>query len=321
MLLPNGLLPGVIWVESEFDGQFATCGPNALGMAESYGIQAYIGKPVAGQTATTVIYNRMLAKKRADPGGASKPSGLIAQAQADGFRVVAWDGKGNFKDFILTHLRAGAPVIFETNKGQVLKDLITGQTMDAVNLARHFNLDVGYWAGGVVNGKNLPEGMWVADGDNGATNPIVNGKRTRVRGGHNLQFYSISNLAASQPIALIAVYPKVQIGAQHPAGFPDGWTDDGTTLKAPGGVPVVKGFRTYLLAHPELVSGPHMADNYPIEPERTVPQVEAWNTAHGAGSVQTFHRMRLAWTPKDGCYVMWLGDEARYLEREKVGAM
>jgi hypothetical protein len=328
MLLPNGLLPGIIWVESEFDGQFATCGPNSLGMAESYGTQVYIGAPVAGKTATTVIYNRMRAgtwidngvrKARADPGGASKMGGLESQAQADGFKTVRSGGSG-WKAFAIAQLKAGAPVIIEPSHGQVLKDLITGQGMDATNLQYHYNLIVGYWPGGVVNGRNLPEGFWVADGDNGATNPIVNGVRTRVRGGHNLQFYSAANYAASAPVALMAVYPKVQIGLVHPAGFPGGWTDDGTTLKAPGGMPVVKGFRVYLLAHPELVSGPHLSDNYPIEPERAVSQVEAWNTAHGAGSVQTFHRMRLAWTQKDGVYVMWLGDEARYLEREKVGA-
>lgn len=318
MLQPNGLLPGIIWVESEFDGQFATCGPNALAMAESYGLQHYIGVPIAGQTATTVIYSRMLKARRADPGGASKASGLIAQAQADGYRVAS-SGSAGWKVWAIARLREGASVILETNNGQVLKDLVTGQGMDATGLQRHFNLIVGYKAGPDAF-QNWPEGFWVADGDNGATNPIVNGHRTRVRGGHTLQYYTAANYAASQPIALVAVYPKVQIGLARPAGFPDGWTDDGTALTSPDHQPVVKGFRDYLLAHPELVSGPHFADNTPIEPERAVTQVEAWNTAHGAGSVQTFHRMRLAWTAKDGVYVMWLGDEARYLEREKVGA-
>jgi hypothetical protein len=206
----------------------------------------------------------------------------------------------------------------------VLRDLITGQTMDATNLQYHFNLAVGYWPGGVVNGKSLPEGFWMADGDNGATNPIVNGRRTRVVNGRNVQFYSAANLAASAPVALMAVYPKVSIQppappTHQPAGFPAGWSDDGTTLTY-GGVPVVKGFRLYLLAHPELVNGPHLADNEPIEPERAVTQVELSNPAHGSGSIQTFHKMRLVWTAKDGVYVMWIGDEVAYLERQKVGA-
>jgi hypothetical protein len=230
---------------------------------------------------------------------------------------------------VIARLKEGATVIYEPSYGQALHDEISGQGMNAKDLHYHYDLFVGYWPGGYNDkaGKKLDEGFWFSDGDNGAVDsnpgvgaPIVNG-RHRMVNGRRVQYYTAATIAKSAPYMFMAVYPKVQIGLAHPAGFPDGWTDDGTTLKAPGGVPVVKGFRVYLLAHPELVSGPHMGDNYPIEPERTVPQVEAWNTAHGAGSVQTFHRMRLAWTPKDGCYVMWLGDEARYLEREKVGAM
>jgi hypothetical protein len=316
MLLPNGLLPGIVFVESEFQlaGQFATCGPNALAMGESYDTQSYIS--------TASVATKMEKVGRAGAGGVSNMSGLEAQAKADGFRT-ARSGASGWKAWVIARLREGAPVIIEPSKGQVLRDLITGQGMDASNLQYHFNLAVGYWPGGHNDkaGKDLPEGFWMADGDNNATNPIVNGRRTRVVNGRNVQYYTAANLAQSAPYAVMAVYPKVQIGLVHPAGFPDGWTDDGTTLKAPGGQVVVKGFRVYLLAHPELVSGPHMADNYPIEPERSVSQVEAWNTAHGAGSVQTFHRMRLAWTAREGVYVMWLGDEARYLEREKVGAM
>lgn len=330
ILLAAGMLPGVIWVESEFDGQFATCGPNSLAMAESYGLQRYIGVPVAGQTATTVIYNRMRAAGRADPSGASNMGGLQAQANADGFKTARHDGSAGWKDWTIARLNEGATVIMEPSRGQVLRDLVTGQGMDATNLQYHFNLIVGYKAGPDA-AQNWPEGYWMADGDNGATNPVINGVRTRVRGGHNLQYYTIANVMQSAPIAFLAVYPKVSIQppappappAAHPnqpAGFPAGWSDDGKTLSY-GGVPVVRGFRDYLLAHPELVSGPHFSDNTPIEAERSVAQVEAWNTQHGPGSVQTFHRMRLAWTARDGVYVMWLGDEARYLERQKVGAM
>jgi hypothetical protein len=178
---------------------------------------------------------------------------------------------------------------------------------------------VGYWPGGYNDRakKALPEGFWMADGDNNATNPVVNGKRTRVVNGRTVQFYSAANLAASAPCELMAVYPKIGIGVGRPDGFPEGWSDDGTTLTF-GGVPVVKGFRQYLLAHPELVSGPHLADNTPIEAEHHEDQVEAWNPVHGAGTIQTFHKMRLVWTAKDDVYVMRIGDELTYRERNAV---
>lgn len=321
MLVPNGLLPGIVYIESEFlvQGAYGTCGPNALAMAESYGAQVYVGTPV--------IYRRMRAAGRADANGVSTMGKIQAQAQADGYRVAVYPG-GGWKAWAIARLREGAPVIYEPSRGQALVDLISGKGMNARNLRYHFNLMVGYWPGGYNDKakKNLPEGFWFSDGDNGAVDsnpgpnaPVVNGRRRMVNG-RTVQFYSAANVAQSAPYTFLAVYPKIAIGLQHPAGFPDGWTDDGVTLKSPNGQPVVKGFRAYLLAHPELVSGQHLADNYPIEPERSVSQVEAWNTAHGAGSVQTFHKMRLVWTPREGVYVMWLGDEARYLEREKVGA-
>jgi hypothetical protein len=325
-LASSGELPGVIWVESEFQipGKYATCGPNALAMAECYGVQKYLGgaAPAYNPTATTVMYNRMFKAGRCASNGSSKMRvGLMAQAKADGFTAVGIPSIGNWKSFAIMRLTDGAPVLYEPSNGQVLRDLITGLGMDATGLRYHFNLLVGYFPGGFNTkaNKELPEGFWACDGDSDATNPIVNGKRQRVVAGHSLQYYSVANLADSHPYDMVAVYPRVQIGPPPlvgpPPGFPAGWTDDGATLMSPDHRPIVKGFRDYCLAHPALFNGLFIY-NTPLAPEQVVSQVEAWNPTHGAGSIQTFHNMRLCWTPKDGVYMMWIGDELVYYEQK-----
>jgi hypothetical protein len=90
-------------------------------------------------------------------------------------------------------------------------------------------------------------------------------------------------------------------------GVPVGWTDDGTILKAPNGMVVVKGFRARVLQGWD-------ATNVPLENERTVNQVEHANPAVGAGSVQTFVNCRLGWTATKGVYTVPAGAELLFLE-------
>lgn len=108
----------------------------------------------------------------------------------------------------------------------------------------------------------------------------------------------------------IGVYPVARLASQ-PAGLA-GWYDDGTTLLAPNQVPVVSGFRSYVLAKAAAGAWPY--DDYPLEAERAVGNVEASNPTHGAGSIQTFRRRRLVYTPKDGVYESWVGVELEYVE-------
>lgn len=245
MLLLTGLLPGIVFVESEFlvPGQYATCGPNALAMAESYGTQVYVGTPT--------IYNRMragtwydLAKKawvkRADPDGSSKMGGLEAQADADKFKTVRKNGAADWKAWVIARLKEGAVVIYEPSYGQALHDEISGMGMNAKDLHYHYDLFVGYWPGGYNDkaGKKLDEGFWFSDGDNGAVDsnpgpnaPIING-RHRMVNGRRVQFYSVATIIASAPYAFMAVYPKVSIGdnggtgmSTAPAGLGGGFAD------------------------------------------------------------------------------------------------
>lgn len=318
MLLPNGLLPGIVFVESEFQvaGAFATCGPNSLGMGESYGAQVYVS--------TASVYQRMRKAGRADAGGASNMSGLEAQAKADGFRTLR-AGSSGWKAFVIARLKEGAPVIIEPSKGQVLRDLITGQGMDASNLQYHFNLAVGYWPGGHNDkaGKDLPEGFWMADGDNNATNPVVNGKRTRVVNGRNVQFYSAANLAASAPYAVMAVYPKVQIGGPALLTAPDakykGWRYDSQANKLYGpsaGDPATatsyfeRGFAGHVWA--EILAGRWDPNQEPLGREFVVTWVEEANHDWGDGSIILLRVGYLAWSrPKNTIYTPWSGQELR----------
>lgn len=110
----------------------------------------------------------------------------------------------------MTHFFSPTPraacILFYEN-GQALVDTITHDGMDANNLHGHFNTALGYNTGGYSNRarSNLPQGFWVADGDNNIQNPIING--TRVHRGLNtdLVFYTVGDLALAQLSDVIAV--------------------------------------------------------------------------------------------------------------------
>lgn len=91
--------------------------------------------------------------------------------------------------------------------------------------------------------------------------------------------------------------------------IPAGWSDDGTTLKAPNGVPVVKGFRTFVL-------GQNWLDyDWPLAPEYTSDSIEPGNPAIGAGSRQEFRLTSLGYTTSKGVYRIWVGQDIMELER------
>ncbi len=89
---------------------------------------------------------------------------------------------------------------------------------------------------------------------------------------------------------------------------PQGWSDDGTTLTAPNGVKVIKGFRDVVLF------SAWDPQNYPLEAERGADPLEVGNPSLGAGTRQTFRWSRLEWTPSRGVFQCWLGQEALALE-------
>ena len=126
-----------------------------------------------------------------------------------------------------------------------------------------------------------------ADGDNQIVRQGRSGPAGLVR-------YTLANLEAAQVCGLIiAEYvlgePPVMTTT---ITIPTGWKDDGATLTAPNGVPVVRGFRDYILAHPTWA-----ATNWPLAPESAVGQLELGNPELGGGSQQFFRGTVLEWRP------------------------
>jgi hypothetical protein len=92
--------------------------------------------------------------------------------------------------------------------------------------------------------------------------------------------------------------------------IPANWKDDGTTLTAPNGMTVVRGFRAKVLEGWD-------ANNLPLEKERAVNPVEHANPTGGGGTVQTFAHCRLAWTPARGVYLVPIGAELLFMEGKR----
>ncbi|HLZ64373.1 MAG TPA: peptidoglycan recognition family protein [Ktedonosporobacter sp.] len=89
------------------------------------------------------------------------------------------------------------------------------------------------------------------------------------------------------------------------AGVPQGWTDDGKTLTAPNGIPVVMGFRQYILDPKNQWS----AGNWPIEAEHGQSPLEISNPDYGSGSQQLFRWTMLGYTQQHGVFAEWIGEE------------
>lgn len=288
-------MPGVYWTESEFDGQYATCGPNSLAMAVCWAEQRYIGEAHPGKTATEVIYHKMVAAGRCSQSGASTGAGLEQQAKADGYRI--W--RHGFQDpipqaqwvsILKQRLSEPAVAVMELAHGAALGNELTNHREDAgPELSYHYICVCKYHPGGwsSVAGRDLPEGFWVADGDSDDNNPVVRGERTRIRGGNTLQFYTVPTLAAARPCELLVVYPKGVVGMA-------GWTDDGKTLTAPNGVKVVNGFRAWIRSHDWDV------DDVPLEAE---------HPDGNGGSAQLFAKSMLTYDQQNGVRLAPIGNQ------------
>jgi hypothetical protein len=101
-----------------------------------------------------------------------------------------------------------------------------------------------------------------------------------------------------------------QAGGVMTSGTPQGWHDTGTVLKAPNGVPVIKGFRDYILNHPTWDT-----NNWPLQPEEARNPLEVSNPSLGAGTQQIFRLGALEWTPARGVFVAWIGQEVIALRK------
>ena len=103
--------------------------------------------------------------------------------------------------------------------------------------------------------------------------------------------------------------------------IPQGWKDDGKTLVAPNGVPVIRGFRDYVLAYPSG-SGGWEANNWPLKPEQSIAEgsIEPGNASIGPGSRQDFRYRSLGWTASRNVYVIYSGQDLLALESQLAAA-
>ncbi len=92
---------------------------------------------------------------------------------------------------------------------------------------------------------------------------------------------------------------------------PAGWRDDGTTLTAPNGHYVVRGFREYVLSH---AWNEH---NLPLAEEAMLDPLEESNPSLGAGSQQVFNWTTLEWTTSRGVFAAWTGQELLKVRSER----
>lgn len=171
------------------------------------------------------------------------------------------------------------PITFEYAKTSA------GLVGDEAGVGYHFNTCLGW-------DPEADLGLF-ADGDN-----VVERE-----GGTALVRYTLANLDAAQVCGMLV--GEYELGGVMTT-VPSGWSDNGTTLSAPGGAASVgTGFRTYILEHA------WEADDVPIGPETDVAEVEIANDTHGAGTVQYFRYSALIWSrSEDQIYRSWVGREA-----------
>jgi N-acetyl-anhydromuramyl-L-alanine amidase AmpD len=152
-------------------------------------------------------------------------------------------------------------------------DLVTGAQMAAsFMLVKH-----------ICQRHNIP--MRAADAQGGIT-------------GH----YSIDPVDKSRcpgPYPWAALWDYLQEGDTM---IPAGWKDDGTTLTAPNGVPVVRGFRDRVLNGWD-------ANNLPLQAEQPMNPLELSNPGLGGGTQQVFRWTVLEWNADRGVFVSWVGQE------------
>ncbi|HEX3640094.1 MAG TPA: N-acetylmuramoyl-L-alanine amidase [Ktedonobacteraceae bacterium] len=91
---------------------------------------------------------------------------------------------------------------------------------------------------------------------------------------------------------------------------PQGWSDDGHTLKAPNGIPVVLGFRD------KVLNSNWDPANWPMRAEYHADPVEQSHPSLGAGPAQEFRWDRLAGCASLGIYKTWLGQELYWYQKQ-----
>ena len=134
---------------------------------------------------------------------------------------------------MVARAKARNPFVLMLHAGQQLHDLISGLGENADNLENHFIAVLGYHPGGYSAraNKDLPEGVWCADGANYAGG---NNRNTGFNAADVLQFYSLDNLQAAWPVGFVGLQGYV---APTPSPEPPSPTPTPSPTPAPEPVP------------------------------------------------------------------------------------
>jgi hypothetical protein len=220
------------------------------------------------------LAQELIAQGDADPDGATNWAAASAQMAHLGIPNTPygpdWFTSHDYVPVVMAALDRGIPVLFGLSNAHATYDDWTSQgTNDGVY--GHAIALMGYDATGAI----------VADPNT----------QQATRG--DFVHYGWQNLRDAGASSMLIPEGRMM-------GIPEGWADDGTTLKTPNGVMVVHGFRDWVMRHP------WDADDWPMEAEVGNVQVESAYAA-GTGSRQVFRKHLLCWLPDRGVYEAWTG--------------
>lgn len=115
------------------------------------------------------------------------------------------------------------------------------------------------------------------------------------------QFYVLSEV--SGPSLLVSGHDGQMMA-------PAGWSDDGVTLTAPNGVPVVGDFREWVLTHA------WESQNWPLTAARQMDAVEWGYPSSGPGTRQDFRTVSLGQPTGQDVYQIWIGQDILALAQQ-----
>ncbi len=132
--------------------------------------------------------------------------------------------------------------------------------------------------------------------------------------------YDISKLDLNSGIVFVPTWmpkpdPNTDFTKDPAQGVPQGWSDNGTILKAPNGFTVVKDFRDHILASRSWQSW-----DVPLEEQEVRTLIEESNPGLGGGIRQIFAGHMLEWTSKIGVQEAHVGQELLFVlkDRERI---
>lgn len=177
---------------------------------------------------------------------------------------AAWFGSHDFVPVVQAALRVGIPVLFGLYAAHSLYDDWTKMPEDA-NVYGHGIALVGMDStGAIVADPNTSQAM---QGD--------------------FVHYTWANLRTAGGQWPSMVIPNVTM--PFPTGVPHGWSDDGTTLKAPNGQICTQGVRN------EVLTTGWDPVNVPLNAKAYVPVADPTRPGDGEGSRQYFHDCLVCW--------------------------